>query len=239
MVYINWSPNSEYLINYNETTVSISKFTPPVEDTDTVIPHLNIESSLNTSNNSITKYNPSFYQDTQYRLEQDMTFTQLLSIHHRRRVQKSSIIAVNDKFLVGGFNLRSNSGQDETLLKTNLVFYNLKSKVRMHIITGSNTAVNMETNISGMSFHPSFDSVLATVDNMGQVVIWDIVKGQVLRVFLEKSAHLNYDLLENNVWDCCWSTKGDGLVVSTGLGTWSEYGYGSTFLGEDQFHSSQ
>lgn len=74
---------------------------------------------------------------------------------------------------------------------------------------------------------------------MGQVIIWDIVKGIALRVFLEKCVHLNWDLFESNLWECCWSSKGDGLVVSTGLGTWSEFGYGSTQLGEDQFSTSE
>jgi len=97
----------------------------------------------------------------------------------------------------------------------------------------------MQTNTSGMAFHPNFDSIIATVDQMGQVIIWDIVKGIALRVFLEKCVHLNWDLFESNLWECCWSSKGDGLVVSTGLGTWSEFGYGSTQLGEDQFSTSE
>ena len=37
-VYINWSPSSEYLVNYNETTVSISKFWTELERGETLAP---------------------------------------------------------------------------------------------------------------------------------------------------------------------------------------------------------
>lgn len=66
MVYINWSPKSDYLINYNETTVNVSKFTPPREDMDSVIPFLEVDNSLNTTKESILSkkpHNPIFYQD--------------------------------------------------------------------------------------------------------------------------------------------------------------------------------
>lgn len=98
MVYINWSPRSDYLVNYNETTVSISKFCVKEEQGETLVPGWVHEANhrqdrnLNTSRDSAgsagRKSAANFppISDDKYHIEIDKHFSQVLSIHHRRRV---------------------------------------------------------------------------------------------------------------------------------------------------------
>ena len=58
-VYIAWSPKSDYLINYNETTVNVSKFTAPISENASVIPFLDPDTSMETTKDSVTGSDPN------------------------------------------------------------------------------------------------------------------------------------------------------------------------------------
>lgn len=159
------------------------------------------------------------------------SFEAKMSIHHRRRVQKSSIAVINNHYFAIGFNLRSNSQVDDTILLANIYLYDLHLKKVIHIIKPESTKVIMDTNITGMCFHPTFKSILATSDQEGQVILWDCTLGLPIRVFYERGVHLKQPLWNAHVWDCCFSSCGKYLGVSTNFGSFSIYGYGATMTG--------
>ena len=191
-VFLDWSTNSSFLVNYNETHASIAHLDP----------------------------------QENYKVSSVGSFSSDVTIHHRRRVGKSSVADLNDRFFAISFNLRSNSQTDDTILLTNLFVFDLHLRKLTHKITPEKTQVCMATNVNGLCFHPKYHHILASCDQEGQVVLWDCELGLARRVFSERGVHINFPLLNAQVWDCNFSPCGRYLAVSTAFGNFSLYGYG-------------
>lgn len=148
---------------------------------------------------------------------------------HKLRVKYiNSIVSMNDHWLIVGFNYkyRDSIMNDEEVFEAEIALYNLEIGKVIHVISHGRTSVPMNSTINALQFHPIIPNVFATVDMAGYCIIWDASVGAALQIFKENASHLKSQLMSPPAWDCKFSHSGSKLLVSTGLGTFSMYGYG-------------
>lgn len=85
----------------------------------------------------------------------------------------------------------------------------------------------MNANIFLIQTHPTFPSIFLTGDYEGQIIVWDVSKGVVLKVFKEKFYKAQSYAIPNPILESQFFPNGLQFLVSTYYGTVSLYGYGA------------
>ena len=85
----------------------------------------------------------------------------------------------------------------------------------------------MNTNIFLIQTHPTFPSLFLTGDYEGQIIVWDLSKGVVLKVFKEKFYKGPSYAIPNPILEAQFFPNGLQFLISTYYGTISLYGYGA------------
>ena len=202
-VELNWSPNGRFLSNSNEKEALIIENVRDPKSPDSEPKYRKIGEIKND-----------------------------LFIQNRRRVIKSSIAIMNDKYFVISYNIRSNSTTEESKLITAFYIFSLELRSFISKISNGKTSANLEVIVNGLAFHPKSSTIFVSVDTEGQVIFWDLIKGSAQRIFFENGMHIRHHLTPAAVWDCSFSKDGQRLIVSTGFGSFSVYGYGSNPVSE-------
>lgn len=85
----------------------------------------------------------------------------------------------------------------------------------------------MNTNIFLIESHPNFPKIFLTGDYEGQIVLWDISKGTILKIFKETFKGQTMSNIPNPIMEAQFFQTGLQFVVSTYYGIISLYGYGA------------
>lgn len=72
--------------------------------------------------------------------------------------------------------------------------------------------------------HPKYEEVCCSADLDGNIMIWNIVSGELLNYFKEYSSHVHLYDTANPIYDGRFSSDGQFLVVSSFYGSFSIYG---------------
>lgn len=84
----------------------------------------------------------------------------------------------------------------------------------------------METPHCLLDAHPLDERIVMSADSDGQIVIWDILTSEILKIFYERGFHMRFPNLEMQVLEGSWAPDGQTFSISTAFGSFSIYGYG-------------
>lgn len=98
---------------------------------------------------------------------------------------------------------------------------------RRFIIDGSNTKVNMNSNIYVIVNNPSNTDMFITGDSNGMIVVWDVSNGVPISIFQEMCDHIGLFNTTNPILDLKLSDNCHEILVSTFYGVLSLYSAGA------------
>lgn len=87
--------------------------------------------------------------------------------------------------------------------------------------------MDINTNIFLIQTHPTFPNVFLTGDYEGQVIVWDLSRGLVLKVFKEKFYRGPSYAIPNPILEAQFFPNGLQFVIATYYGMVSLFGYGA------------
>lgn len=94
-------------------------------------------------------------------------------------------------------------------------------------INENNSVIEMNTNIFMIETHPTFPNIFLTGDYEGQIILWDVSQGTVLKVFKETFNAPGYRTVPNPIMEAQFFPSGLQFVVSTYYGMISVFSYGA------------
>jgi hypothetical protein len=101
----------------------------------------------------------------------------------------------------------------------------------------------MNANIFLIQTHPTFPNIFLTGDYEGQIIVWDVSKGLVLKVFKEKFYKGPSYAIPNPILEAQFFPNGLQFVISTYYGVVSLFGYGAchdvSLQPEEQFFEKE